>query len=107
MGCLFCMSGEIRKRPDERELNIWATFVHKQNPNLFPTQLVQYKAWWSRQQALLSKTQAELDQLRQGLLHYESEDGSPPDDGDPRDLLQFPRNEPTQNGIHPSRDMGI
>jgi hypothetical protein len=91
MGCLFCMSGEIRKRPDERELNIWATFVHKQNPNLFPTQLVQYKAWWSRQQALLSKTQAELDQLRQGLLHYESEDGSPPDDGDPRDLLQFLR----------------
>jgi len=89
MGCIFYMSGEIKKHPQERELNIWATFIHKQNPNLFPTQLVQYKAWWEKQKDMLSKTQMELDQIRKGILDYETEYGNPPPPTDNRELMQI------------------
>ncbi len=89
MSCIFYMSGEIKKRPQERELNIWATFVHKQNPNLFPTQLVQYKAWWEKQKDMLSKSQMELDQIRKGLLRYETEYGSAPSSADLSDVMQI------------------
>jgi hypothetical protein len=89
MGCIFYMSGEIKKHPQERELNIWATFVHKQKPALFPTQLVQYKAWWEKQEAMLSRTQAELDKIRKGIIDYGTGYGSFPPSNDPRDLIQI------------------
>jgi hypothetical protein len=89
MGCIFEMSGEIRKRPQQRELNIWATFVLKQNPDLFPTQLVQYKAWWEKQKDMLARTQTELDKIRKGLISYETEVGNLPSFSDPRDLMQI------------------
>jgi len=89
MGCIFWMSGEFKKHPDEREINIWATFVHEKDPNLFPTQLVQYKAWWEKQKALLSRTQTELDQIRNGLINYKTEYGSLPPPSDLRDLMQI------------------
>jgi hypothetical protein len=88
ISCIFYMSGEIKKHPQERELNIWATFIHKQNPNLFPTQLVQYKAWWEKQKDMLGRTQTELDEIRKGLINYETAYGSPPTESDPRDLMQ-------------------
>jgi hypothetical protein len=89
MGCIFYMSGEIKKHPQERELNIWATFILKENPNLFPTQLVQYKAWWEKQKDMLSRTQTELDQIRKGIINYETANGNLPSPGDPRDVMQI------------------
>ncbi len=89
MGCIFWMSGEVKRHPQEREINLWATFILKQNPNLFPTQLGQYKAWWEKQKDMLARTQAELDQISQALIHYETEYGRPPVSDDLRDLMQI------------------
>jgi len=45
MGCIFEMSGSIRKRPAERELHLWAIRIFQQNPDLY---LTQYKEWWGK-----------------------------------------------------------
>jgi hypothetical protein len=87
MGCIFFMSGEIKKRPPQREIEIYATFVHQQNPDLFQTQLGQYKAWWEKQKDMLSRTQAELEKIRKGLLDYAAEYGSPLPLRDPREVI--------------------
>lgn len=89
MGCLFWMSGDFKKPLQERELHLWATFVLKQNPNLYPTQLKEYKAWWEWQKDMISRTQAELDQVRKGIIDYEYQYGVLPSVGDYRDLVQI------------------
>jgi hypothetical protein len=89
MGCIFYMSGEMKKPPEEREINLGATFILKQNPNLFPTQLRQYKAWWAKQKDMLSRTQTELDQIRKGLINHETAYGSVSSPRDPRELMRI------------------
>jgi hypothetical protein len=90
MGCMFEMSGESRHWPPEtRELNLWATTILKPNPNLFIAQLTQYKAWWEKQKETLSRTQMELDQIRKGILSYETEYGNPPPPSDNREMMQI------------------
>lgn len=88
MGCMFFMSGEIRQRVDERDLNLWATTILKQQPDLYAKQLAQYKAWWEKQKEMLSRTQAELGQIRKAVLAYTTEYGSSAFSADPRAVMQ-------------------
>ena len=89
MGCMFGMSGSIKHWPPEtRELNLWATTILEKNPGMFQSQLAQYKAWLEKQKDMLSKTQTELDQIRKGILSYETEHGNPPPT-DNHELMQI------------------
>jgi hypothetical protein len=88
MGCLFEMSGSIKQRVNERDLHLWATTIIAQNPDLFITELAQYKAWWDKLKKMISKTQTELDQISKGILSYETEYGNPPPPTDDRELMQ-------------------
>jgi hypothetical protein len=45
MGCIFSMSGEVRKRPDEREINLWATDIVAADPDKY---VAQYEDWWAK-----------------------------------------------------------
>jgi HEAT repeat protein len=89
MSCIFWMSGEVEKRPDDRDITIWATLIYEQNPGLFPAQLVQYKAWWEKEKDKLSRTQTELDQIREGLIDYAAAHGNLQTLSDPREFLQI------------------
>lgn len=97
MGCIFEMSGEVKKPVEERTLHFWAIFKFKQDPNLYPTQLKEYKEWWEWQKDMISRTQTELDQIRKGLLDYETAYGSLPSVSDYRDLL------PILQGANPNK----
>jgi hypothetical protein len=54
MGCIFYMSGEVRKRVADRELNLWAIKIFQQNPDLY---LQQYRDWWEKHKNELTSEQ--------------------------------------------------
>jgi hypothetical protein len=84
MGCLFYMSGSAKKPVRERELHLWAVSIVDQNPALY---VAQYKEWWDEQKSRIAMTQAWLDQIRKGLINYETAYGNLPAENDPRALL--------------------
>ena len=54
MGCIFYMSGEIRKHTQDRELHLWAVTIFQENPDLY---LQQYKDWWEKHKNELTSGQ--------------------------------------------------
>ncbi len=86
MGCIFGMSPSCRLYYPKQEIHLPATTIFLQNPSLYITQ---DKAWWEKQKDMLARTQADLDQIRKGLIDYDTAYGSPPAAGDPRDLMQI------------------
>ena len=56
LGCLFCMSGEVRKRVPDREFELPATMIFRATPKLY---LDQAKAWWRSHHAALMTNAAQ------------------------------------------------
>jgi hypothetical protein len=54
MGCIFYMSGEIKKHPQDRELHLWAIKILQQNPDFY---LQQYRDWWEKHKNELTSGQ--------------------------------------------------
>jgi hypothetical protein len=50
LGCLFCMSGCVKQRVPDREVNLPAIMIYQQDPDLW---INKAKAWWEKHKAEL------------------------------------------------------